>query len=153
MKRENRQKAIAGKEREREGERVEIKRRCRVLVSSDVFEECCPIDELESVVIILVFRCVCVLAVSSHVLVVLDVLVSLSMVSVLGEVVLSDFDCEVVEPQSVSFSRKRQAFFVDSQGGLSIEGTLEKTPPVSREKINEAVLHHVVMTRMENYLD
>ena len=63
----------------------------------------CPIDEVQSVR----DSCgssVCVLAVSSFVLAVTDVLVPSSMVSVRGEVDLSSSDCESVESKSFSLS-------------------------------------------------
>ena len=61
---------------------------------------------------------VCVLAVSSFgiaVTVVPVVLVPSSDVCVIGEVVLSDSDCEIVESHTLSLSRKREALFVESQ--------------------------------------
>ena len=47
--------------------------------------------------------------------VVTDVTVSPTSLGVLGEDFLSGSDCEFVESQSFSFSRKRQAFLVESQ--------------------------------------
>ena len=57
---------------------------------------------------------VCVLAVSSFVLV---VLVTSSGVNVIGEVVLFDSDCEFTEPQTFSLSRKCEAFFLRRNTG------------------------------------
>ena len=45
----------------------------------------------------------------------------------LDEVGLSDSDFGFVELQSFSFSGKRKAFFVESQGGMSVEKTPENT--------------------------
>ena len=66
----------------------------------------------------------CVLAVSSCVLVVLVVFVSQSIVKGLGDNVFSDTDCEIVEPQSISLSGKRRALFFASQGGMSMEDVM-----------------------------
>ena len=94
--------------------------------------------------------------------VVLVVFASLADVSVIGEVVLSDSGCDFVESQPFALFRKRHAFFIERQGGMSIEGTPEKTPPASRRKILAvgcgvhhrcAALYQAVVTRMENYLD
>ena len=78
------------------------------------------------------FFAVCVLAVSSFVT---FVLFSPSNVSVLGEVALSDSDCEFGESQTFSLSRKREAPFVEDQEDMNIDGTPVKTHPVSRKKI------------------
>ena len=55
--------------------------------------------------------------------------------NVIGEVILSDSDCEHTESQTFSLSRMREAFVIESQQGIHIEGTREKTPPASRRKI------------------
>ena len=94
-----------------------IKKRCVNPGSSDAFDECYPVDESESVGDSCVFS-VCVFALSLSVPVVTDVHVSPSSVSVLGEVFLSVPDCEFVESQSFSFSRKRQAFLNECQGSM-----------------------------------
>ena len=75
-----------------------------------------------------VFRCV---------LVVTDVLVSFSLVGVLGAGSSLGSECEIVEPQSFSFSKKRQAFLIESQGGMSMEDSLEEVPPFTRRKVQE----------------
>ena len=102
---------------------------------------------------------VCVLAVSLSVLVVTVVLVSHSLVSVLGENFTSGSDCEFVETQS--FSLIKVTFF-DSQGGTSIEDTLEEVPPITRRKNQEvnigvdhgwAVVYQTVAKRMLDYLN
>ena len=111
-------------------------------------------------VILVVFRCVC-LRVSLCVLVVTDVSVSPSMVSVLGENVCSASKSEFVEPQSFLISGKRRALFLESQGSMSID-TAEQMPPVSRRRVNAieggvdhrwAAFHQAVATRMVKYLD
>ena len=56
--------------------------------------------------------------------VVLVVLVSQSIVNEFGDNVLSDTDCEIVEPQSFSLSGKRRALFIASQGGMSMEDAM-----------------------------
>ena len=66
----------------------------------------------------------CVLAVSSCVLVVPVVLVSKSIVNGFGDNVLSDTDYEIVEPQFFSLSGKRRALFIASQGGMSMEDAM-----------------------------
>ena len=52
-------------------------------------------------------------------------------VDALGEDFLLGSDCEFVESQSFSFSRKRQAFLIESQGGMSMENSPEEVPPAS----------------------
>ena len=102
------------------------------------------------------------LAVSSCVLVVIFVSVSPSSVSVLGEDFLSVSDCEFVESQSFSLCRKRQAFLIQSQGGMSMEDTAEEVPPMSRRKIQEvdcgvdhrwAAIYQAVGKRMLDHLN
>ena len=46
----------------------------------------------------------------------------------------SDSDCEFVEPQSFSFSGKRCAFLVESQGDMSMAGSPEEVSPLSRRR-------------------
>ena len=70
-------------------------------------------------------------------LVVTVVPVSHSSVSVLGEDFLSGCDCEFVESRSLSLSRKRQAFLIESQGGMSMEDSPEEVPQMSRGKMQE----------------
>ena len=53
----------------------------------------------------------------------------------MGEALLSDSDCEIVEPQSLSFSRKRPVFCVENQEDMNYDGTPVKAPPASRWKI------------------
>ena len=77
----------------------------------------------------------CVPAVSSGVLVVTDVPDSPSSMVVIGRALLSNSDCEMVEPHSFSFSRKRQAFCVENQEDIHYDGTPVKAPPASRRKI------------------
>ena len=80
----------------------------------------------------------------------------------LEEAVFFDSDCEFVESQSFSFSAKSEGSSLEGQGGMSIEGTPEKTPPASRRKIHAigcgddlwwVPLFQAVMARMENYLN
>ena len=49
--------------------------------------------------------------------------------------VLCDSDCEVVEPQTLSLSRKREAFLVENQEHMNFDGAMVKAPPASRRKI------------------
>ena len=51
-------------------------------------------------------------------------------------VVPSDSERESVEPQTLSLSGKREAFFVQSREDINFDGALVKTPPVSRKKIH-----------------
>ena len=53
----------------------------------------------------------------------------------MSEALASESDWESVEPQSFSFSKKRQAACVENQEGMSSEGTPVKAPPASRRKI------------------
>ena len=99
---------------------VSAKRRCVNPFSSDVFEEFGPVDDSGSFggswEEFLSDSCGLsegVLAVSSGVLVETRVSVSVLSVGALGEVFLSDSDCETVKPQSSPFSRKRRAFHVE----------------------------------------
>ena len=78
----------------------------------------------------------CVLEASSGAPAATDVPVSpSSCVVVMSEALLSDFDWEIVEPQSFSFSRKRRAVGVENQEKMSYEGTLVNAPAASRRKI------------------
>ena len=77
------------------------------------------------------------LAVSSCVLVVSDVLVSPWLMGVLGEDFLSGFDREFVEWQSSSLSRKRHAVLVGSQGAMSMASSPEEVSPITRRRIQE----------------
>ena len=65
-----------------------------------------------------------------------DVTFPFSNVNVDCGVVPSDSERESVEPQTLSLSRKREAFFVQSREDLNFDGALVKTPPVSRKKIH-----------------
>ena len=78
--------------------------------------------------------CLCVSEVSSGVPVVSDVIPSSSLV-VMSEALLSDSDWEIVEQQSFSFSRKRQAVCVENQEDMNYDGTPVKAPLASRRKI------------------
>ena len=89
---------------EKEGKRVEIKTMCVSRVSSDLFEDFSSMAEWESDRDYFRFL-VCVLAVSSFVTVVL-VVPSPSNVTVFGEIVFSDSDCEFVESQTFSSLQK-----------------------------------------------
>ena len=42
---------------------------------------------------------------------------------------------EVVPAESAFLSKKREAFFVESQEDMNTDGTPEKTPPAPRKKI------------------
>ena len=66
----------------------------------------------------LVFRCVCACCASVCAC----------------EVVLSDSDCEFVEPQAFSLSRKREACFVESQETVNFDGAPVKAPPATSRK-------------------
>ena len=74
-------------------------------------------------------------AVSSGVLVVTVVLDSHSSLVVMSEALLLDSDWEVVEPQSCSFSRKHEAFSVETQEDMNHDGTPVKAPSTSRRKM------------------
>ena len=45
----------------------------------------------------------------------------------MGEALVWDSDWEIVEPQSFSFSRKRQAVCVENQENMNYVGTLVKS--------------------------
>ena len=49
----------------------------------------------------------------------------------MSEALLSDSDWEIVETQSFSFSRKRQAVCVENQEDMNYFGTRVKAPPPS----------------------
>ena len=69
------------------------------------------------------------------VLVVIDVLVSLSSVATeFCDGVSLDSDWEFVEPQSSSFSKKRSFVWEDSQEEMRYEGPPVKGPPPSRRR-------------------
>ena len=53
----------------------------------------------------------------------------------IGEVLVSDSECEIVESLACSLSRKREASFVECQEDLHTDGQPEKTPPASRKNI------------------
>ena len=79
-------------------ERIEIKRRCLDRVSSEVFDDFGSISEVES------YEDSCVPAVPPSVPAV-TVPFSNVDVDVVCEAVISDSDCEFVEPQTISLSR------------------------------------------------
>ena len=58
----------------------------------------------------------------------------------LGEVFSSDSDCEIVRPQSFSFSRRRQAFHVESQGDMIAATSPEDVQPLSRGRTQEVTV-------------
>ena len=66
-----------------------------------------------------------------------DCCVSPSSVGSLGEVSPSDSDCEIVKLQSFSFSRKRQAFHMESQGDMNAASPPEDVQPLSRRRTQE----------------
>ena len=110
-----------------------IKRRCVNPISGDVFEDCSPMDESESVGDSCGDSCgfsVCVPAVSSC------VSSTFFGVCVLGEDFCSAPKSEFVEPRSFSLSVKRRALFLESKGGMRMEDTPEKAPPVSRGRVH-----------------
>ena len=84
-------------------------------------------------------------------------LVPPSMVSVFGDVVLSDSDHGFVESQTFSLSRKREAPFVEFQEDMNTGGTPKKTPPATRRKIrgieSGSVREKTVIENMGHYLD
>ena len=128
---------------EREEEKTVVdKRRCVKPVSGDAVEEFNRVEDSDGcgnswgdLLGDLCDLCGCVPEVSSGVLVVTDVLDSPSSLVVMSEALLSDFDCEIVEPQSSSLARKRQAFLVESQEDMNHHGTPVKALPASRRKI------------------
>ena len=74
----------------------------------------------------------------------------------------SGYDCEFCAPQSFSLSRKRQAFLVESQGGLSVDNAPEEVPPITGRNIQEvhcgvvrgwAAVYQTVAKRMLDYLN
>ena len=87
--------------REREGERVEIKRMHVNRVSCDFFEAISPMAECDCCA----FWCLC----------------SPSTVSGFGENILFDTDADLA-----SLSKKRHVLFVESQEEMNISGTVEK---------------------------
>ena len=153
----------------REAERVVVKRRCVNLFPEVFFEEFGPMDDSgsfgDSWDDVRGDSCSfseCVPALSSGVPVVTDVFVSLPSVGVLGEVFPSASDCEAVEPQSSSFSRKRQAFHVESQGDMNSASSPEDVQPLSERSTQEVdggvdqrwtAVCQAVARRMPSYLD
>ena len=68
--------------------------------------------------------------------VVTDVLVSPSSAGAqICEGVSSDSDWEFVEPQPLSFSKKRSIVCAENQGEMSYEGMPEKEPPSTRRRM------------------
>ena len=154
----------------REEERTVIKKRCMNLISSDTFEEFSPVDDLgsfgDSWDEFLSDSCGfsdCVPVVSSGVLVVTDAFVSLPSVGVFGEVIPSGSDCEIVKPQSSSFSRKRRALHMESQGDTNSTSSAEDVQQLSRGMTQEvdcefskkswAAVYQSIARRMLGYLD
>ena len=98
----------------------------------------------------------------SGVLVVTHVSVSSPSVGVLGEVSPSDSDCETVQPQSFSFSRKCQAFHMESQGDVNAVISPEDVQPLSRRRTPDvdcgvdqrwAAVYQSIARRMLSCLD
>ena len=56
--------------------------------------------------------------------------------------VLHDSDCEFVEPQTFSLSRKRGAIVVESQEDMSFDGAPAKAPCAFRIRIMPSSLPH-----------
>ena len=77
-----------------------------------------------------VFRCVPAVPLSEP-----DVAFPFSNVNVDCGVVPSDSECEFVEPQTLSLSRKREASFVQSRKDINFDGALVKALPTSRRKL------------------
>ena len=108
-----------------------VKRRCVHALSSDNFEDFSPMEVLEGVGDFCGDSSgfsVCVLAGSPGVLMCLFLLCRR----------VFWVRTEFVEPQSFSLSGKRQAFLIDSQGGMSMASSLEEVPPITRRKIQNA---------------
>ena len=97
-------------------------------VSTEVFEDFSPISEVESVG--WDFG-VCVFAVLPSVLV---VSVPFSNVNVVCDVGFCDSDCEFVEPQTFSLSRKRKVCFVECRECMNIDATPVTAPPATSSK-------------------
>ena len=104
----------------------------------------------------------CVPAVSSSVPVVTDGSVSASSLGVLVEVSVAASDCEFVKSQSFSFSRKRRAFHMESQGDTNAASSPEDVQPLSRRRSQEvdcgvdkkwAGIYQSAARRMLSYLD
>ena len=82
-------------------------------------------------------------------------------VNVIGEVVLPESECEVVESQTFSLSKQREAFFLRSQDDINTDENLRKhlQRPGKIRGIEYGGEHRwstldlVVMARMEHYLD
>ena len=51
----------------------------------------------------------------------------------MSEALLSDSDWEIVDPQSFSFSRKRQTVCVENQEGMTSEGTSKSTASIQKK--------------------
>ena len=99
---------------------------------SEVFEGFGPISEVENVGESFSFSvCVCVLAVPPSVPV---AIVLVSNVNVVCEVVFSDCDCEFVELQIFSLTRKHKVSFVVSRKYMNNDETRVKAPSASRRK-------------------
>ena len=62
---------------------------------------------------------------------------------------LSDSDWEIAEPQSFSFSRKRQAFCVENQEDMNYDGTAVKAPPASRGKMMPPIPQQSLQSSIE----
>ena len=125
-----------------EKRRVAVKRRCVNPFSSDAFEEFSPVDDSgscgDSWSDLLGDSCglsKSMPAVSSGLPVVTDVSDSTTSVGVPGEALRSGSGCEMVEPQSISLLRKRQAFCVKGQENMNYDGTPAKAHPASTRKV------------------
>ena len=68
---------------------------------------------------------------------VFEVLVSPWLVGDLSADSLSVSDCAFVLSQSLTFFRKRRAYLVESQGDMSVAGSPENVPPLSRRWTHE----------------
>ena len=128
------------REVEKEDDKMVFKKRCAnsSSSSSDFFEDCSSLEGSESFGDSRGHFCggscgfsVRVPARSPGVPVVTDVLVSHLSVGALGEDFLSGSDRQFGESRSFVLPRTRQAFRIDSQGGMSLENSPEEVPPVT----------------------
>ena len=117
-----------------------MRRICLDHLSGKVFEVLFPNSEV-------VLRCVCVCVLSVP-LVVLAVIVPFSDVNmnVVCNVVFTDSDCELVEPQTISLSRKREASVVlESETEKAMDADGVNSPWTAREG--------VLIAKVEQYLE
>ena len=108
----------------------------REVEREEEIEECRPMDDSGSFGDSCSDLCGDSCGFSECVPVAIDLSVSPS-VGVLGEVSLSVSDCEFVKSRSISFSRKRRAFHVESQGDINAASSLEDVQPLSRRRTQE----------------